>query len=135
MASSRLILIPVLKEFRISTDTTANAFTLDLNVEAFRHVLPHASELIFFYNMIGAVDANLLWNLTVIPGFDRQYEAASFNLSASDITANGPGRVSYTTVANFLLEGRFRLTWKNNGTGTQRTALVSAAVGVLTYGT
>jgi hypothetical protein len=136
---SRLVLIPLFKDLRIVTDPNAAVTSyIELDTPSFTHLLPHAEALALHSLTVGAPTGDdLEWNVVLVPGFDRSHEIAEIKLGPSaNITANGAARhPPYSTINDFLLEGRLRLLYKNAaGVTTAQSASVSAVLAVLTVG-
>lgn len=135
MRQLRLVLIPLFRNVRLQTDLGNSPQYLELDAPQFDGVLPYAQELHLYTNTVG-LTSGLEWNVVFVPGWDRDYELGEVKIGPpANITANGPVRhAAYTDTSKFLLHGRLRLLYKNTNAGSQNTALVSAALGVLTYG-
>ena len=133
---SRMVLIPLFKDLRIVTDPGVTNY-IELDTPSFTHLLPFAEAMALHSLTVGAPAGNdLEWNVMLVPGFDRSHEIAEIPLAPSNITANGAARhAPYSTINNFLLEGRLRLLYKNeSGVATPQSASVSAVLAVLTVG-
>lgn len=136
MPSSRIILIPLFKGLRMTTDGVSLSETVySLDVPRFKGLLPQAEQLILHFLTVGRT-ANFEWTVFVIPGFDRDHEATPFNLNGANfISSAGPGRVEYGTTTSFLLDGRIEARCRNaSGASGVNSAMTSAVLGVKTWG-
>lgn len=135
MQRSRLILIPLFMGLQMVTEGTAltpTAYALD--VSQLKGLLPTAESSILFYMTVGRT-ANFEWSVFLIPGFDRDHEAAAVDLNGGFISTATPGRADYTTTANFLLNGRLEARCRNaSGATGVNSAVTSAVLGVKTMG-
>ncbi len=122
--------------------TAANDSTkvyVDLNVPGFANILPEAEQMwlaSLTEQMPGTNDVQ--WNLVVVPGYDRDNEAAEFRMdvTATDINANGPLRSALVVAsAAFLPHARLRAyAIGKNGNTAIKSCLASAALYVQLFG-
>ena len=143
---SKIILIPLFKALNIATNgvqggTSGDESTLDLNLPAFRNLLPHAEGITIYFSMTGRplANTNLEWSIFLISGFDRDHEYPTpVNLLGANtfVNVNGSGRsTEYVNPANFLLESRLQLQYQNaSGISGVNTASASAVAAVRTFG-
>ena len=135
---SRLILLPLLKDYKASTNGSDTLFYVDLDVPAFKGLLALAESLTLLSLTVGAPGGNELeWNIGFLSGFDRGHQGNFTAIATSNITVDGSARSSaYTTVTNFNLDSRLQLMLKNKtSTSGVRSATISAVLLVQTIGT
>lgn len=136
MQRSRLILIPLFKGLQMTTEGTPLTETVfNLDPREFQGLLPHAEQLILYYNTVGRTSA-FEWSVFLVPGFDRDHEGQALNLFGSNFIASaGPGRAEYGTTSSFQLFGRLEARCRNaTGANGVNAAVTSAVLGVKTVG-
>lgn len=135
MMRSRLFLFPLFHDMQMVTEGTSLTVTSRaLDLPQLKTLLPQAEALILFWNTVGRT-ANFEWNVFLIPGFDREHEAAPADLAGGYINTVIPGRNDYTTSSSFQLHGRLEARWRNaSGASGVNSALGSAVLGVKTVG-
>ncbi len=131
----KVLLFELFKDMPVTTNGVAESATvLNLEVGPFRGILPKAASLALYGLVTEAAAADFEFNVAFVSGFDRNHEmpGSPFNIASAwfDATPTGGSRSSdYTTVANFLPEGRLQATWRNkaNVTGV-KNARISAVL-------
>ena len=133
MSQPRRKVISLFQNFRLNTTGVTGAggvySYIDLDVPGLNGVLIYAEELAIEHLQVGGPAAGELeWNIELVPGYDRNNEKAAVALVAADINADGTNRnTGYTTLADFMTNGRLRIRHKNKNTVTGvRSALISA---------
>lgn len=134
--ASNVVLIPLF--FRLPVVTAGVALTkrtLDLDVPKFRSMLPQCTSMFLVGLTEGASAADLEWNVAFWSGFTRDVQVGNpIDIAATNMTAaavQGQRSADYTVVANFLLDSRLQLWWRNpaNSTGVN-AGVVSGALGM-----
>jgi hypothetical protein len=135
MFRSRTVVIPLLKEFRVITDSDSYQY-VDLEVPALIGLLPHAEAIDLLYVTADPADSDVAWNIELFYGFDRNHEAASaVPILGSDITTVAPNRAtSGITSDKYQMHARTRLRYKRATASGTRKALLSAVHLVRTVG-
>lgn len=134
MPQSRIIIIPLLKRHKASTDGTTGNVDYDLDVPEFTNLLPYAESLTLLSLTEGAPGTDFEWNIGFLSGFDRTHQGNFTAISPSNINTNGSARSSvYNTIANFNLDSRLQLRVKGATSGV-KSATVSAVLLVQTVG-
>lgn len=124
MPQSRILVLPLLKRYKASTDGTTNPVDYDLEVPEFTNILPYAESLTLLTLTEGAPAPDFEWNVGFLSGFDRSHHGSFTAIVTSNITANGSARSSaYTTVANFNLDSRLQLRVKGASSGVKSATL------------
>lgn len=133
MSQPRRKVISLFQNFRLNTTGVTGAggvySYIDLDVPALNGVLIYAEELAIEHLQVGGpASGELEWNIELVPGFDRNNEKAAVALVTADINADGTARnAGYTTVTDFMTNGRLRIRHKNkNAVSGVRSALISA---------
>lgn len=138
--NSRILLFPLFKDLAVATTGTAlEKTTMPLDVTGFRNLLPHAEAVFLLTHTDGLATPDVMeWNVTCFSGFQEEFQPfPSFDVAPSDIDLDGHKRWSdYTTTANFNLDSRLVLWWRNaSGVSGVKRATIGAALGVRTAGT
>ena len=139
---SRLIMLPLLNKYRVVTsgNVLAAKTLIELDVDGFESLLPHAEELVLF--TVGeSMSTNINWGIWYTTGFDRTLEVTSgtppFQIGAT-VTQALAGPTRHTALAantNFQLVSRlFVGFWNSAGVTTYESGVCSAALGVKTWG-
>ena len=134
--SSNIVLIPIFHRLALTTNGVAlTKSTLDLDTPQVRSLLPRCQG-IFLVGLTEAVAAaDFEWNVAFFSGFTRDVQPNTpIDIASTNMTAaatQGQRSAEYMTVANFLLESRLQLWWRNpaNVTGV-KSGIVSGAIGL-----
>lgn len=132
---SNVVLLPLFQRLALTTNgTQGSKSVLDLNVPQLRTLLSQASALFLVGLTEQAPSTDFEWNVAFYSGFDRDHQPATpTDVAAAAFTSatpQGQRSADYTTVANFLLDTRLQLWWRNpNATGA-KSGIVSAVLGV-----
>ena len=133
---SNIVILPLFHRLPLTTAGVAlSKRTLDLDVARFRDLLPRCSAIFLMGLTESASPADFEWNVAFWSAFTRDaqignpIDIASVAMSAA--APQGQRSAEYTTVANFLLESRLQLWWRNptNITGVN-AGIASGALGL-----
>lgn len=109
--------IVLFRNLRIVTSGVTGASNvyerIDLDSPALRDALLDAESVTLITGTVSPSAPNVEWNIEIVPGLDRDMEAAAFAI-AGDVSASGPLRsAAYTTLTSFLPHARPVLRYKN----------------------
>lgn len=140
MNRTRLVLLPVLNRYRITTAGNAwgqpNTLYIDLDVPDFARYLPMCQELTLFTGG-EMMTSYLRWGIFFASAFNRRLQSGDpiqIGSTVGGSTDASLRHAAYTTVGNFNLDSRLMLGIGNSQGTANETGIASAALGMLLVG-